>query len=208
MHDARPALEQVNGRHEALPLQAVAVQVVGRRVRGGDQRGAAREQSVEQPAEDHRIADIADEELVEAQYLRCGRDIRGDAAERVLDVAQRLQARVHLVQHPVEVHTPLTVDVERLVEKVHQEGLAASDTAPDVQACLALVPAAEYPAEQAGTRVATLSEAVLEVGEQTDDGLLRDVALVTLALKAPGVSLANVQVSRYPRRRPGESRAG
>ena len=66
-------VEEPDGWQEALPLQAVAIQVFGLRVRCCDEHDAAPEQAFQKAAEDHRIADVGNEELVEAQNLRLAR---------------------------------------------------------------------------------------------------------------------------------------
>jgi len=56
--------DQCDRRQEALALQAAAVQLLRRQVGGRDQRHALVEQRLEQGAEDHRVGDVADRELV------------------------------------------------------------------------------------------------------------------------------------------------
>ena len=126
-------VQRVYRRKKALPLQSVAIQVVRVRVRCRDQGHAVFEQSVEQPAEDHRVADIADEELVEAQHARFCGHVAGDRGERILDIPQRAQPVVHILHDAVEVRAALRVERQRLEEEIHKEGLAAADAAPDIK---------------------------------------------------------------------------
>ena len=41
---------------------------------------------------------------------------------------------MHFLHESMEMHPPLLIDCQRLVEQVHQHGLAAPDTAPHVNA--------------------------------------------------------------------------
>ena len=84
--------------------------------------------------EDHRISDVRDVQLIEAQHARyrargawrrCSSGARRRAAARV---------RVHVVHETVEVAAALVREREAGEEKIHEPGLAAPDAAPQVQA--------------------------------------------------------------------------
>ena len=102
MHDARVLVQCLDRRQEALSLQAFLVEVVRACVRCGNQGHATPEQPFQQPAQDHRIADVADEEFVETQHRRFPGDGFGDLVERILDVVHSLQSRVHIAHQAVE----------------------------------------------------------------------------------------------------------
>ena len=92
-----------------------------------------RTRCVEQPGQHHRVGDVADEELVEAQH----------AASPAISAAMRgsgsgssrspWSLRVHVLHEAVEMLAPRGHAGMR-VEQVHQEGLAAADAAPEVEA--------------------------------------------------------------------------
>ena len=145
------ALDQVNCRQEARALQAVTVEVGRVDVGRGHQHDALVEHALEQPGQDHRIADVADEEFVQHQYPKAGpAPAPHDQRQPVAFAAMRAQLRVHLAHEAVEVGAVLAVagarrarrqvgaaqlaQGQRGVEQVHQEGLAAAHAAPQVQA--------------------------------------------------------------------------
>ena len=86
-----------------MALQAVAIELVGLDVRGRGERDAAREQRAEQVAENHRIGDVRDRELVEANDPRLGRELVRERVERLLAVAKALQALVHVGHEAMKV---------------------------------------------------------------------------------------------------------
>ena len=97
-------LDGFDGGQEAAPLQTVLVQVVRRHVAGRHQRDAAFEQALEQLPEDHRIADVGDEELVETDHPGFqGNPIRY-RFQRVTGAGQVVELAVHPVHEPVKVH--------------------------------------------------------------------------------------------------------
>ena len=147
------------------------------RVRSRDERDAALEQAVQKSAQDHRIADVAHEELVEAEQARFGGDTGGDRVQRILNLAERLQSIVHALHHAVEMNAALVLDRHGLEEKIHQECLAAADAAPDVQAGNrrhAIVPVSEQAQER--PTAARRFELPLQVSQQIHDSLLCRVA--------------------------------
>ncbi len=83
--------------------------------------------------EDHRVRDVRDGELVEADDARLGCDVVGDEIERILDVAVALQALVHGGHEAMEMLPRLVLERQRAEEQVHHECLAAADAAPEVQ---------------------------------------------------------------------------
>jgi hypothetical protein len=78
-------------------------------------------QLFEQAAEDHRVADVADEELVEQQHAQVLCHRLRHHAQRVGGVRrQRAQARMHLAHEAVEVPALARHVVEAFVEQVAQ----------------------------------------------------------------------------------------
>ena len=136
MHDARAVLfDQRDRRQEARALQAVLVELVRRGVGAGHQHHAFGEQALEQAAQQHRVADVADEELVEAPARAAAAPSRGDRRQRIALAGVRAQALVHFAHEAMEMRCGVSRRIGRLVEEqVDQEGLAAADAAPQVQA--------------------------------------------------------------------------
>ena len=67
LEDIELLLEQRDERQKPLALQTVLVELVRRAVRGRDDHNPGVEQRPEQAFEDHRIGDVLDLKLVEAQ---------------------------------------------------------------------------------------------------------------------------------------------
>ena len=100
-------LQQGNSGQEALALQAVFVQLAGRNIRRGDQDHLAPEQGVEQPAEQHRIADIRNEKLIETNHPRLGRNFRRHFLQRVLHSLQGRETPVNPLHKGMKMHAHL-----------------------------------------------------------------------------------------------------
>ena len=100
-------VEQRDGRQDAVAVQAVRVQVVGPEVGGGDEAHAVVEQRVQQPVQDHRVGDVGDVELVEAdQPVALGHAL-AQFVQRVHRALQVGQLAVHLAHELVEVQPRL-----------------------------------------------------------------------------------------------------
>ncbi len=133
-------LQLLDKGQEQGAVQATLVEPVGLDVRGRHHRHAPAEQVSEETAQDHRIGDVGDRELIEAQERRLVGKLIGDGADRVvalhLATLERLpvgvDALVGVGEEAVEVHPPLRTR-RGLVEQVHEHGLAAADRAPDVE---------------------------------------------------------------------------
>ena len=70
MQDSAVGLDAVDSGQEEVPVQAVAVQVVGGAVGGGHHDEASPEHGPEQPRHDHGVPHIRHLELVEGQHIR------------------------------------------------------------------------------------------------------------------------------------------
>src|SRR5210317_2268043 len=107
---------------------------VGRR----NQDNATFEQAIQQAAQDHRIADIADEKFVKAKYARLLGNADRNLVERVLDETQGFHALMHVVHHAMKVDAFFLLDIEALVKQVHEERLASADATPKVESTYGL----------------------------------------------------------------------
>ena len=126
-------LDELDRGQEPLALQPVRVKLRRLDVRRGHQGHAALEQRGEEPAEDHRVGDVGDVELVEAQHPRLSGEPVRDDAQRVLALGQRVQLPVHALHEAVEMHSQLRVETRGVDEQIDEMGLAAPDTAPYVE---------------------------------------------------------------------------
>ena len=73
-------------------MQAVFVEIVRRNVGSRDESHATLEQSFEEGAQDHRVGDVGDEELVEAKYPGVASDLCRNDIEGGLAVLQALSS--------------------------------------------------------------------------------------------------------------------
>jgi len=201
-------LQQLDGRQEARALQAVLVQVLRRGVRRGHQRDALGEHALQQPRQQHRIADVGDEEFVQHQHAQLAARLAHDLRQRIALARVQAQALVHAAHEPVEVGAVLAATFamrlvlrhriggqrQVVVEQVHQEGLAASHLAPVVQSLHRLRRLAEQPAEQAGCAVVR-EQCRMDAVQFHQRRMLRGIVL-PLALRGA----ARVQLRRRRRR--------
>src|SRR5574337_557602 len=81
---------------------------------------------------DHRVGDVGDVELVEADQPEAPRDALPERVQRVRGALEFLQLAVDLAHELVKVQPGLAHQRHRLVKAVHQQALAAADAAPEV----------------------------------------------------------------------------
>ncbi len=153
-------LDQRDERQEGVPPGLPGEQVRGPRVARRHHDDAALEQGLEHPAQDHRVGDVVDLELVEAEQRGLRRDLVRERRDRVVAVRvlplPGMDAGVRLLHEAVKMDAPLARDLRRLEEQVHQHGLAAANLADEVEAVrpplrdvVEAALAAEQPGEQA-----------------------------------------------------------
>ena len=171
-------LDQVDGRQEARALQAIAVQVRRGHVGGGHQHDALGKHAFQQARQDHGIADIAHEELVQHQHPQPGpAPAAHDQRQPVALAAVHPQLLVYLAHETVEVGAVLArralagsaglaggagggqvgaLEIGQRqggVQQVHQEGLAAAHPAPQIEALDVFIGrGAAQPVQQAAPR--------------------------------------------------------
>ena len=125
--------DQRNRGQELRALQAVAIQVPGRDIAGRDNRYRICKQVLEQPSKQHRVADISHREFIETKYARgCGKTF-GDHRERILDVLERCQFRVHAAHEAMEMQALLALDRQAVEKQIHHESFAATDPAVHIE---------------------------------------------------------------------------
>ena len=134
----KPLLDQCDEREERIASRLALEQVIGRCIGGRHHNDAAIEQRVEQPAQNHRIGDIVDLELIEAKQSRFGRDLFRKRRDWIGNVGMRplvgMKLRMDVLHEAVEMNPPLAGHLCGLEEQVHQHGLAATDIADEVEA--------------------------------------------------------------------------
>ncbi len=83
LEHVKPILQQLDERKKALALQPIHVEVIRRPIRRRDDDNAALEELLEEPPEDHRIGDVGNLKLVEAEERRRRGDRLGDRRDRI-----------------------------------------------------------------------------------------------------------------------------
>jgi len=97
-------------RRSGCAESAFLVEIVGRYVRGGHQRDAAIEQSAKKIAQDHRIADVADEQLVETQHACLASNLVRNQLQRISAILMFSKLVVHGLHEAVEVAALLVLE--------------------------------------------------------------------------------------------------
>ena len=126
-------IQKVDRRQKTRTLDTVTVKTIGRDVRGGHQHDPLLEQTAQQTGKDHRVAYVHHMEFVQTQQAPVTRHARGNDLQGIgltLDGGQLVVDQLHKT---VKVKSCLRDSGQLVVEKVHQPGLAAPDTAPDIQ---------------------------------------------------------------------------
>jgi hypothetical protein len=196
-------LDQRDCRQEARALQAVAIEVARRRVGGRHQRNAALEQRFEQAGQDHRVADVLDQEFVQAQHAAAHSDAGGDFGQRIAALAERAQALVDVFHEAMEMSAQRQPVRQSGGEQVHQEGLAAADAAPQVQAGGRFDIAAEQRLQAPEQAVVRVGQGAQRIVQAIQFGQCRALRRVVLPA-AVGDAFA---VARAGRKRPGLAQA-
>ena len=159
-------------------------QVVRRGVGGRDHHHAAREQRLEQPAEDHGVGDVVHLEFVEAQQRglsAIASATGGTGSSSLISPCFFSGARhgcgVHVLHEWWKCTRRFLRQRRGLEEQVHQHGLAAADLAPDVEpARRGHRLAAEQPAQRRGFLRQMIDRELPRQGvEPFGHRLLRDV---------------------------------
>jgi len=130
----RVAQNQIDRGQELRSLQAVAVEILRTHVRRCCERDAAGEERGEEIAQDHRIGDVADDELVEANDAGPVGETVGHAVERVCKLFELAEIRVHRGHETMEMPAYLVLEGQRAIKEIHEHGLAAADAPPQVDA--------------------------------------------------------------------------
>ncbi len=88
-------------------MQAVRVQQVGRIVGGHHDNDPLGEQTIHQASQNHRIGDIGDVKLVEAQQTHIPGHLLGDLAHRIIFTLVLVQVAMNLLHEGMKVETLL-----------------------------------------------------------------------------------------------------
>ena len=130
------------------------------------------EQRAEKASEYHRISDVRDMELVEADQAMTARDSARHGGQRIDGMLQRAKLVVDTFHERVEVNASLAPQGHRGIERVHQEALASADSSPKVNAARRNRRIEPAP-EKRSPRPDKLRELVMQTREPSEGGELR-----------------------------------
>ena len=106
-------------------MQSVGVQPIGMKVRCGDDAHAVIEQRLEQAVQDHRVGDVGDMKLVEADQPKAFGHALAEHLERVNCAVHVGEFAVHLAHEFMKVQARLAFERHRVEKAIHQKALAA-----------------------------------------------------------------------------------
>ena len=132
-NDLHMRLERSDGRQEALAVVALGIELIRRLVGGGHQHHALLHHQAEQAAQQHGIADIADEQLVETEHTHLAPQLLGQQTQRV-GIAGQLELPAMHPLHEVMKMLPPRRHTQGVIKAVHQPGLATPDRPPEINA--------------------------------------------------------------------------
>ncbi len=210
LEHVEPPLHLGDEGQEQRTVQTVLVEILRIDVGRGDHDHALVPERREQAAEDHRISDVIDRELIEAENPGLGCQSLGHRCDRICalrfavlgELPPLMDAAMGVGHEIVEMRPPLPLRRHFREEHVHEHRLAAPDSAPDVEAarrlrCLRLGP--EEPAQ--GARFAREPRLVDRFGEGSelpDGGGLRRIGLDLAGLhhgKVAGLQLRHARLA-------------
>lgn len=127
-------LDELDSRQQPVAMQAFRVQRVRLVIGRHHELHAVGEEAIEQAIKNHRVGDIGDVELVEADQPVTLRDAPREFVERIGLALEVFQFAMHLAHELVKMQTRLALHRHDRIEAVHQKALAAPDAAPKVHA--------------------------------------------------------------------------
>ena len=189
-------LDELDRGQEATALQALPVETVRFDVGSGDQGHSPLEEPAEQASQQHRVGDVAHLELVEADDSGVLRQAVGHQAEGILVPPERLELAVDVLHERVEVHAQLGRKRQRVEKGIHDQGLAPTHAAPQIDSpdwCA--TPGPEQAYQGAGTRTGKRSaqHALVEIFERVHRLRLGGVVTQPPLLDLPREALSGTE---------------
>ena len=134
LHHRTLALQQGDAGQEALALQTVRIKFIRRHVGGCDECHLSSYQLIEQAVEDHGIADIGNEKLIQNQQPAFACEPVGQDRQCVGGVRHAGQLVMDMIHEAVEMPALMRNIAQIIQEQFGQQGLAATDAAPEIEA--------------------------------------------------------------------------
>jgi hypothetical protein len=122
VHNIAMLFNGVDRGQETGALQAVAIELIWRNIRGRHQRDAAGEQGFHQAAQQHGVSNIGDKKLIETEHVGFRFKAVGDDFQRVAVPLQGGQLFMNPQHKAMEMQALLTFARQALIKQVHQPG--------------------------------------------------------------------------------------
>ena len=132
-HHLHARVDQLDYRFEARVIQRIGQQALGCIVGGHQQHDLPFEQGLEQPGDQHRVADVMHVKLVETQHLAIFQQLIQGDFQRVFLLAMTEHAVVQPSEELMEMQAAFARNRQRLEKTVEQPALTAPDGAVQVQ---------------------------------------------------------------------------
>ena len=132
--DLHTGIEQVNGRQHAVAVQAIGVEFVRLKVRGGDKPNAVDLHGHQQTVQDHGVGDISNMKFIETNQLETLGHASAQFIQRVDRALQFMQFTVHLSHEFVKMQAGFTLNGNGLVKAIHQKTFSPAYTAEQINA--------------------------------------------------------------------------
>jgi hypothetical protein len=135
VEDGQGLVNELDGGQEALALKAVLVQLRRWLVGGEHQRHLVFEQGAQQAMQDHGVADVFHIKLVQTQDTGLAGEFLGHAFQGIALVVQAGQLGMDVLHKVMEMKAAFLPAGELLEKDIHEPGLAAAHSTPEIQAC-------------------------------------------------------------------------
>ena len=109
IHDFQLGLQQFDRGQDAIPMQAVRVQVVRLEIRGRDDADPIFEEGLEQPVQDHRVGHVSHMKFIKTNQAVAARHALAQFLQRVHDALQLGQFPMHLAHEFMKMQARLAL---------------------------------------------------------------------------------------------------
>ena len=133
----RARFQQIDKRHEPMPVQPALVKIVRRPIGGGDNHHTKVEQKRKQTPQNGGIGNVLDLKFVKTQKRGLARNFARHARHRVArlvgPLAYRVNARMGFLHKGVKMHAPLGAHGHFVEKQIHQHRFAAPNPAIQIK---------------------------------------------------------------------------
>lgn len=161
-HHLHARIDQFDHRFEARVIERIGQQPFRRIVGGHQQQNSPFEQCLEQPRDEHGIADVMHMKLVETQHPTILQQFVEGHFEGIVLLAMAEHALMQLREKLMEMQAPFLGDRQGLKKAIEQPALAASDGAEQIETRRGSVAGAK---QQTGLLRHAINDALLAVAE-------------------------------------------